>query len=350
MKVHTDCRHYRGEIPCSPHKDKGFHCLDCTEFDPIEERILIIKLGAIGDVIRTTPLLRKLKGIHPKAAFHWLTHTPEILPSCVDRAFRYDLASVEVIKATPYDWLFNLDKDREACALALAIHAAQKRGFILVDGHCAPLDPAAENKWLTGLFDDVSRKNLKSYPQEIFEICGFTYGGEEYLLDIPDDIEWDLAKDKKRIGLNTGCGTRWQTRLWPDAHWIELARWLKKEGYDVLFLGGEQEHQKNRRLARSADVRYLGHFPLQEFISLLNQCDLVVTAVTMALHIAIGLKKKVVLFNNIFNPHEFELFNRGLIVEPPKSCKGCYMSACSEPCMELIRPEQVLQHIRQMMR
>ena len=36
--------------------------------------------------------------------------------------------------------------------------------------------------------------------------------------------------------------------------------------------------------------------------------DLVVTAVTMAMHIALGLGKKLVLFNNIFNPHEFELY------------------------------------------
>ena len=38
--------------------------------------------------------------------------------------------------------------------------------------------------------------------------------------------------------------------------------------------------------------------------------------VSMALHVALGLKKKVVLFNNVFNSKEFELYGLGEIVEP----------------------------------
>jgi heptosyltransferase-2 len=57
----------------------------------------------------------------------------------------------------------------------------------------------------------------------------------------------------------------------------------------------------------------------------MNQCDAVVSAVTMGMHIAIGLKKPLVLMNNIFNPYEFELYGRGEIVEPNKECK-CYFS------------------------
>ena len=39
--------------------------LDCSYYDPVDKKILIIKLGAIGDVIRTTPLLHKLKATYP---------------------------------------------------------------------------------------------------------------------------------------------------------------------------------------------------------------------------------------------------------------------------------------------
>jgi heptosyltransferase-2 len=61
MIVHTDCRHFRGDVPCTPHKKDGVHCESCPFYDPVDKKILIIKLGAIGDVIRTTPLLHRLE-------------------------------------------------------------------------------------------------------------------------------------------------------------------------------------------------------------------------------------------------------------------------------------------------
>ena len=37
----------------------------------------------------------------------------------------------------------------------------------------------------------------------------------------------------------------------------------------------------------------------------MDQCDVVVSQVTMAMHIAIGLGKRLILMNNIFNRNEF---------------------------------------------
>ena len=346
MKINLDCRHYRGDIPCKPHKLHGVHCPGCTHYDPMKGRILILKLGAIGDVIRTTPLLRKLKDEFPRSEIHWLTHTPEVLPSMVDRAFRFIPEHVEILKNTSYDLLLNLDKDRETCALALGIEARKKMGFTLRGGKCHPLNRAAENKWLTGLFDDLNKRNEKSYPREIFEMCGYSFNGEEYVLEIQGKSQWKIVKRGPVVGLNTGCGARWATRLWPEKHWIELARILKKSGYTVILLGGEQEDEKNKKIAQLTKARYLGHFSLPVFIDLINNCDIVVTAVTMALHLAIGLKKKIVLFNNIFNPKEFELYGRGVILEPGRSCQCCFMNECPKPCMELIKPERVLKAVQ----
>ncbi|MFZ9971314.1 MAG: hypothetical protein ACO3GK_08410, partial [Bacteroidia bacterium] len=49
MIYKADCLHFLGHIPCKPHKDKGYHCENCPAYAPIEKRILIIKLGAMGD-------------------------------------------------------------------------------------------------------------------------------------------------------------------------------------------------------------------------------------------------------------------------------------------------------------
>ena len=113
----------------------------------------------------------------------------------------------------------------------------------------------------------------------------------------------------------------------------------------MVILGGLQEDSINKRIAQRSGAQYFGVYALQDFIGLVDQCDLVVTAVTMALHIALALKKKVLLFNNIFNAREFELFGLGEIMEPQKPCKGCFRSTCDEECMTLIKPETVAARI-----
>jgi heptosyltransferase-2 len=156
-----------------------------------------------------------------------------------------------------------------------------------------------------------------------------------------DEIVWRLPRKKIVVGLNTGCGGRWTSRLWPEKYWISLAKKLRRKGYVALLLGGEQEHEKNRRIARASGARYLGHFPLPRFMSEVKRCDLVVTAVTMAMHLAIGYGRKIVLFNNIFNKHEFELYGRGEILEPDFDCTCFYSPTCPNNCMQYLSVEKV---------
>ncbi|MBN1893478.1 glycosyltransferase family 9 protein [bacterium] len=350
MKIRTDCRHFRGDMPCLPHKRQGVHCRDCGFYDPVRERILIIKLGAIGDVIRTTPLLRALADRHPRASVSWLTGSPEILPAGrIDRILPVSLESVEWIKAGRFDWLINLDKDPLAISLASSVSAGRKSGFLSDDrGLCRPDGgSAARQKWLTGLWDDVNRSNRMHYVEEIFRICGFQFKGEEYILEdrAEGPFPWAIDASQKRVGLNTGCGGRWTSRLWPEEHWISLARSLVHAGYQTVLLGGPQEHERNERISKASGSEYWGHFDLPVFIHQVNQMDAVVTAVTMAMHLAIGLRKKLVLFNNIFNPNEFYLYGRGVILKPEADCDCYYSPVCEKDCMRTLSPETVFRAV-----
>jgi len=87
----------------------------------------------------------------------------------------------------------------------------------------------------------------------------------------------------------------------------------------------------------------LGHFGLGQFINLIDQCDAVITQVTMGMHLTLGLGKRIVLMNNIFNPYEFDLFDKGEIIGPPKPCDCFYLGKCKHgtSCMEDIQPQVV---------
>lgn len=341
MIYKANCRHFKGHIPCKPHKESGYHCDDCPVFEPVSKRILIIKLGAIGDVIRTTPLVVKFRNDFPSCKITWLTWTPDILPgSQIDEILKWDHNSLMYVQNSSWDIAINLDKEKEAGALLKIVDAKEKYGFVLKENEIQPINELAVHKFLTGMFDDVSKSNTRSYLQEIFEICGYEHQGEPYLMDTHNDkgYSWKLPKDKKIIGMNTGCGGRWTTRLWSIDKWVELVALVKQQHPDaeVLLLGGEAEDARNKEIQKRSGATYLGYFSLNEFINLVNQCHLVVTQVTMGMHITLALGKKIVLMNNIFNPHEFDLFGKGEIVAPDKACKCFYRGSCVDgiSCME----------------
>lgn len=348
---HEDCRHFRGDIPCVPNKREGVHCEGCPYYEPLEENILVIKLGAAGDVIRTTPLLWRLREDHPKARIWWLTYSPDLVPaSRVDRILKWSSESLMTLEAMHFTRMINLDKDAYACGLANRIRADKKEGYLLGKfGQTEPANERARDKFITGLFDDISASNRKSYPEELFEICGYEWRGERYILDVPKGIEFpNLDTSKPLIGMNTGAGIRWTSRLWDTAQWAQLANQLMDRGYGVILLGGPDEDPRNREIQALTGGRaqYLGTFPLKEFIALVDRCELIVTGVTMGMHIALGLEKKIVLMNNIFNRYEFgDLYGLGEIVEPDRECRCYFHGVCVNPdyfCLDHLPARKML--------
>lgn len=357
--IKFDCRHFRGDIPCKPNKQKDKVCATCDDYDPVTKRILIIKLGAIGDVIRTSPLIQKFRSVYPGCHISWITLSPEVVPvSSVDKIYKFEFKSVYALTHQKFDIAINLDKDVEACSLIEDVYAVEKYGFMMQDGHVSVANRLAEHKFITGMFDNISKLNTKNYLEEIFEICGFTFSKEPYVLELNpafDNLWEDLktqAAGRKIIGLNTGCGERWLTRLWPEAYWVELIRNLQSEGHFPLLLGGPAEDAMNRKYAAETGALYLGTFPLPQFFSLTNQCDVILTAVSMMMHIAIGLKIPQVLFVNIFNVHEFELYGRGLIVQPESGCDCYFGNSCKREshCMKDLPVATVETAIRDMIK
>src|SRR5262245_22355044 len=73
-EISFDCRFFLGDRPCIWHKSIGALC-PCDHYQRVEERLLIIKLDAMGDVLRTTALLPPLVEAHPQASITWITRS-----------------------------------------------------------------------------------------------------------------------------------------------------------------------------------------------------------------------------------------------------------------------------------
>jgi len=346
-KVATDCLYFKGDIPCKPHKDSGAKC-KCEFFKLRGKRILIIKLAAMGDVLRSTPIVTKLREINENCEITWISNYPELIENVADVPMGFNEKNITILMADEFDILYNFDKDKEACALAALVKAKEKKGFTLVDGKCAPMDKDAEHKFITGVFDDESKNNTKSYQQEMFEMANLKFSGEKYIMDY-EEKTWDLPKGKI-IGLNTGGADRWISRLWPEESWTKFAELLKENEYTPLLLGGKDEDEKNNRIAKKTGALYLGYFSIKEFAGLVRKCSAVVTCVTLGFHISVAMERPTILLNNIFNKHEFELYGKGKIIEPSKECQCFYRSTCKfdKSCMNDLNPENVLKAIEEL--
>ena len=359
MILKTDCRHFPGDKPCKPNKLEGKKCDDCEYFSPINFKILIIKLDAVGDVLRTTSILHALKLKYYGSHITWLTKKIArdifLNNDLVDRVLElesHDLISR--LNTEKFDLLIHPDASPTSSALASIVTAKVKKGFILDQtGQVIPVNNDAI-EWLEmGAFDEFKKKNQKTYQQIIHEIAGLEYKKGEIILNLNQDelnfknsfiAEHNLSKFNVLIGLNTGASKRWQLKQWRLEGFKELISILqKKDDIGILIFGGEDEVDRNKEIKKLfPNVIDTGSTnSLREFFALMDIPDIILTGDTLALHTATALRKKIIC---LFGPtSSSEIENYGIItkISPDMECLVCYKPECdfNPNCMDLISAE-----------
>src|SRR5262245_47376110 len=114
-EIAFDCREFVGDRPCGPHKRTGVLC-KCDHYVPVQERLLIIKLDAMGDVLRTTALLPALAAAHPQASISWITR-PESRPLLERNPFVHEIIdygtdAMVALQSREFTRVINLDAGR----------------------------------------------------------------------------------------------------------------------------------------------------------------------------------------------------------------------------------------------
>jgi len=338
----SDCFHFRGEVPCIKKKV----CWECNEFEEIPKRALVIKFGAAGDALRTTPILSRLRRDGFKC-ITWICDeaSREVLSFAknIDKLVVFGTDALLKVAVEKYDAVFSFDKNLSAAALAVVAKSEDKRGFGATEsGKLFEFNEESLYALKLGIDNNLKFKlNIKSVPELIFEMAGYKYNGEEYEFELKSKIR----RKKNVVALNIGVGKRWPTKSWPDDCWVKLAVLLKKSGFKPVFVGGEAERSLLSNYSARAEVEFLPPSELHIFAEALAAAGTVVTCDSLALHIALAVKTRVIgLFCSTCS-NEIEWFNRG---EALISKKGpCYDSHCCNwpDCMRSISPESVLKKI-----
>jgi heptosyltransferase-2 len=357
----SDCIFFPGDKPCKPHKETGITCEDCDLYKPVSQKILIIKLDALGDVLRTTSILHALKEKYNDSFITWFTRENAkdlfIENNLVNEVLFYeDVNSTMRLGIEEYDAVINLDPSTNSASIASLAKGKIKFGFGLNQkGKVYPYNKEAEEWFKMGAFDHLKKQNKKSYQQIIHEICKLPYSKGEIIIKLTEEEikfkndfikEKDLNKFDFIIGINAGASDRWQFKKWRLEGYAELIDMLtKKYNCGVLLFGGKDEIEANSVLINvSKNVINTGeNNSLREFFSLVDISDVFITGDTLALHVATALEKSVVCMFGPTSHTEIEDYNRINKVIPDLDCLVCYKNTCDirPNCMEIISVEMV---------
>jgi ADP-heptose:LPS heptosyltransferase len=362
LTLKPECLHFRGDKPCAFKR----LCEACPHFEPFPAKILIIKCRAQGDVLRTTPLLPALKRKYAQSFISWLAdgESVELLlhNPYIDRLYPFDLENVLSLLVEQFDVLISLDKEPGVASLGTKVKASQKFGFGLNElGNLVIFNKASEYAYRLGVDDGLKFfQNQKTYQEIIHDIAEVPYARDEYVFGLPDEAAAKAARFFRRhrisrrtpaIGLNTGAGTKFETKQWPPENFLKLICLLTgKLKASVFLLGGPREREMNLFLARKSRAKVYDTGTansLLEFAGFISMMDLIVCSDTLGMHLAIALKKKVIALFGPTCPQEIDLYGRGTKLFSGASCAPCYRQTCPDgKCLREITPARVLEEIK----
>jgi hypothetical protein len=257
--------------------------------------ILIIKLGATGDVVRTTTLLRRLEG-----AVTWITAAKN-LPLLLGLSREVRAVSWEhrqSVADTDYDLIINLEDDRESSEFARTLRFRSLFGAHLDSSGAMAYTPDSRCWFDLSLIsafgreraDQLKLQNRRTYQEMVFEGLGFSFKGEPYLL--PKPVTTGLTGD---VAIAAEAGPVWPMKRW--AYYDALKARLEAAGLTVNVIGA-----RPTLLEHLADVQ--GH-------------RLLVSGDTLPMHLALGSGVRCVTLFNCTSP--WEIYEYGIqqkIVSP----------------------------------
>ena len=155
--IHFDCLHFYGDRPCKPNKEHSVFCGNCVYYekdnsitDPYpqippakphtysdgEKRIIIVKLDAVGDVLRTTSILPSLKEKYPESNITWITkeRSYDVLKDndMIDEIY-FTSDELDHVYNDTFDIAINLDSGADSSEIMNRLNAVQSYGYYIVN-------------------------------------------------------------------------------------------------------------------------------------------------------------------------------------------------------------------------
>jgi heptosyltransferase-2 len=321
-------------------------------------RILIIKPGAVGDLLQMTPVVRALKRSAPDAAITMLVGLPSSAdlfrfhPAVSDvivfdrhgehRSFRSRWAFLRRLRRRGFDLVLNFQRSNLMTwffiaaarpARVLVYHKTRNRSVHAVVNYLGTLSP------LGIAAHDLSLELVTGDDAERFADDLFT---RLHLHDVPV------------VALNPGATHA--VNRWPAQHFAALADLLSEQlSAACVIVGGPDDvalAQEIASFSRSQPRSLAGTTSLLRLGAVLRRCAAVVSGDTGPMHMATAVGTPVIALFGAADPKRTGPVGsiHRVVQTEDLSCVPCRSRSCTHAiqmeCMQRIAPERVLEAVR----
>ena len=319
--------------------------------------VLVIKLGALGDVILSLPHITRIVESFPQGRVTLLT-APEyrelaaLVPGLEVLAFprKGFIAMFQVMRwllGRRFRTVFDLQGSTRSRIMTLLTQAEQRVGRKA--GISYTHIPADQDD-STHAFQRLNA---------LLVVAGVT-PAVQVMPDIFRDrsssavsawLEKHVPGDRKRVLIHAGSSRRWQSKRWEEAHFIDLARQLEACDFSVIWIGGEDDQEVNQRLSGTAGVDASGAFSYMDLIDLGCHAAFAITNDSGPMHL---LSLSGIPVYAFFGPTDWRrshaLGQQEHVLINPVPCSPCFLSVCPpehrHECLADIAPDRVFARLQ----
>ena len=284
-------------------------------------KTLIIKIGASGDVVRTTVLLRELQG-----EIWWLTdeYNIDILPAGIEGLNIFSIQNVQSgMIHEHFDLIINLEEDGSIAKFAKQLNTHEYVGpyyegdKLVYTSSAAPwFDMSLISVYGRDEANQIKMANRRSYQEILLSMIAKFFVEQPYFINSVQETKIPVSNT---VGIETRVGKRWPNKQWYAYH--ELADKLKSEGYATRVF----ERRKD----------------LKEYMRDVRQCSMIISGDSLAMHLALAYQKPCLGIFNCTSP--FEIFDYGLLAKAvsPRLNEFYYDTSFNREAIEALKLEDI---------
>jgi heptosyltransferase-1 len=351
-------------------------------------RILVVRLGALGDIVHTIPAVAALRAARPDATIDWLVeskHRPIVdLVTVVDRVVPLEgprigawIDAIRRVRERSYDVALDFQGLMKSAVLARASGARRVAGFSiwhLREKMARPFYSETDDRRggrLQPNSSDVPHQQdaggvrLQPDRADAVHIIHKNLRLLRVLGIESTDINFPLARvtsralDEVRRDIGAGPfalinpGAAWPNKRWPPARFGEAAAFLREvRGLPSIVLWGPGEQALARSVvdASSGAARPAPPTGIGDLLELSRAASLVLSGDTGPLHIAAAVGTPAVALYGPTDPHRNGPWDRhDLMVSRFEACDCHYERRCHRQdwCMASITAAEVTAAIQQ---
>ncbi len=317
--------------------------------------VLVIKLGALGDVVMATALIRRLQQHHAQEPLWVLTSTPYaglfehwqgLRVHAVPRhGLRAMLHALAWLRRQRFRRIYDF-QSTERTAVLVALSGAPERvgnrpGFPYTHG------PPGPYRGQGHIFPHMQAVLAAAAVAEA-EPVPFLPAGPGVRERVAAWLSGHGLRERSYAVLHAGGSARWPSKRWP--HFGALARAIERSGVRVVWVGGEAERGLNAALAREVGIDATGRFSVLELAELGRHARFAVTNDSGPMHV---LSAAGIPVFALFGPTDWRrhhaLGQASHVMAAEAPCAPCYLPVCPparrHACLVGLGPDAVLRGI-----